>query len=138
MSTPRFEGAITTSEEIPDQSVVPAPVRPPRPLLIEVASAILIVGGLTGFAGVFTVTGVLQLLVLGINIVTVVVGILVRSGRSWVLAINVVAVALFLELTALGTTFGIVFAILDAFVLFALIKHRAWFDWRPDGDGVGA
>jgi hypothetical protein len=138
MSSPRFEGAVTTPDEVPDQTVVPPPERPRRPILIEIASAILIVGGLTGFAGVLSVTGPLQVLVLTINLLTIVVGVLIRSGRAWVLALNVVVIAIFLELTALGTTFGIVYLILDSIVLFALLRHRPWFDWSPDGDGVGA
>jgi hypothetical protein len=138
MSSPRFEGAVTTPDEVPDQTVVPPPERPRRPILIEVASAILIVGGLTGFAGVLSVTGPLQVLVLTINLLTIVVGILIRAGRGWVLAINVVVIAIFLEITALGTTFGIVFLALDSIVLFALLRHRPWFDWQPDGDGIGA
>ena len=131
-SRPRFEGAITTSDEIPDQTVLPPAERPRRPILIELASAILIVGGLTSLAGVFTVTGLLQVVVLAINLLTIVVGILIRAGRGWVLALNVVVIAIFLELTAISTSFGILFLILDSFVLFALLRHRPWFEWQPD------
>lgn len=129
---PRFEGAITTPDEIPDQSVAPPAERPRRPILIEIASAILIVGGLTSLAGVFSVTGLLQVLVLAIDLLTIVVGILIRSGRGWVLALNVVVIAIFLEATAISTSFGILFLVLDSIVLFALLRHRAWFDWRPE------
>ena len=44
------------------------------------------------------------------------------------LDLNVVAIALFIELTALPSGVAIVFAGLDAIVLAALIRHRAWFD----------
>ena len=132
MSRPRFEGAVTTPDDIPDQSIVPAPERPPRPLLIEIASAILIVGGLTGLVGALSVSGPLLVIVLAINALSIAVGVLIRAGRGWVLAINVVAVALFLELTAISTTFGIIFGVLDAIVLIGLLRHRSWFDWRPD------
>jgi hypothetical protein len=131
-SRPRFEGAITTPDEIPDQSAAPPAERPRRPILIEIASAILIVGGLTSLVGVFSVTGLLQVLVVAIDLLTIVVGILIRSGRGWVLALNVVVIAIFLEATAISTSFGILFLVLDSIVLFALLRHRAWFDWRPD------
>lgn len=35
---------------------------------------------------------------------------------------------LFLEVTALPSPVAIVFALLDAVVLFALIRHRSWFE----------
>lgn len=150
MSPRRFDGAITTADdsgEIRDASLAPAPERPRRPILIELGSAILIVGGMTavlenvGFAvagaEVGVAAGPLGALILALNLLTILVGVLVRLGRAWVLAINVVAIALFLELTALPSTFAIVFAGLDAIVLFALFRHRAWFDWRPDEAAAG-
>ncbi len=59
---------------------------------------------------------------------TLIVGLLVRAGRAWLLDVNVVAVILFLEVTALPSPVAIVFALLDAIVLFALIRHRSWFE----------
>ena len=50
--TRRFDGAITTPADEPDSTRSPAPMRPPRPLSIEISSAILIVGG--AFATVST------------------------------------------------------------------------------------
>lgn len=115
-----------------DASVVPAPGRPPRPLLIEIAGAILIVGGLTSILGSLGTlgpnAGALDIVFLGLGALTVLVGLLVRAGRAWVIDVNVVAVVLFLELTALPSTVAIVFVALDTIVLFALIRHRAWFD----------
>jgi hypothetical protein len=141
----RFDGAITTpadSGEAADASQVPVPQRPPRPVLIELASAILIVGGATATVSALAYagsgqaggTGPLAFLFLVIDVLTVVVGIRIRSGRWWVLAINVVAVALFLELTALPNAFAILFAAFDTLVLFALLRHRAWFEWTPEAD----
>lgn len=132
----RFEGAITTAADggaIADSSVLPAPTRGPRPLLLEFAAASLVVGGLTGALGVVGTSGAatpgLDLVLLGLNVLTVIVGLLVRAGRAWVLALNVVAVVLFLEVTALPSPFAIVFTGIDSIVLFALIRHRSWF--RP-------
>lgn len=140
MSARPFEGAVTTPEdggEVRDASIVPEPERPRRPVLIELASAILIVGGMTstlrtlGYVLGGGPGGLVETLVLGLDALMVLVGILARSGRAWVLAINVVAIALFLEVTALPATFAIVSAALDAVVLVALFRHRSWFDWRP-------
>lgn len=135
MARPRFEGAVTTPDvggEIPDQSIVPAPTRPARPILVELAAAILIVGGLTSLIGSLAAPGIVALLLVTLNVVMVVLGVLIRRGRAWLIAVNVVAVALFLELTALPSAFAIVFSLLDAVVLVALLRHRAWFDWRAD------
>lgn len=135
MARPRFEGAVTTPDaggEIDDQSIVPAPTRPDRPVLVELAAAILVVGGLTSLIGSLAAPGIVAILLVALNVVMVILGVLIRRGEAWLIAINVVAVALFLELTALPSAFAIVFSLLDAIVLVALIRHRAWFDWRPD------
>lgn len=136
MVRPRFEGAVTTPEaggEIADQSIVPAPTRPDRPILVEMAAAILIVGGLTSLIGSLAAPGIIAILLVALNVVMVILGVLIRRGQAWLIAINVVAVALFLELTALPSAFAIIFALLDAVVLVALIRYRSWFDWRADG-----
>jgi hypothetical protein len=140
----RFEGAITTPADEPrDSSVLPPPERPPRPILVEVAAAILIVGGAAGaLAAILSVaSGVkapvgaepIVLIQYALIVLTVVVGLLVRNGRAWLLCVNVAAVLLFLDLTAVpsGNGFAILFSILDAIVFVALIRHRAWFGWRP-------
>lgn len=133
----RFDGAITLpgpGAEPTDASIEPAPARPRRPLLVETAAAILIVGGLTSILGSLgtldATTGALDVLFIGPAVLTV-VGLLVRAGRAWILAINVVAVVLFLEATALPSAVAIVFVTLDTIVLYALIRHRAWFE-RPE------
>jgi len=139
MPTDRFAGAITTPVDPPAET--PPASRPPRPAIIEAAAAILIVGGLTGLAtspspfqpGI----GPLASLFVILDVVTVIVGIAVRSGRAWVLALNVTAIALFLEISALPAPIALLLALLDALVLVALIRHRDWFDWRPDRPGDG-
>ncbi|HET7167880.1 MAG TPA: hypothetical protein VFI69_01645 [Candidatus Limnocylindrales bacterium] len=131
----RFDGAITrpgAGAEPADASIVPAPTRPRRPLLIETAAAILIVGGLTSILGSLgtldPATGVLDVLFILLAVLTVIVGLLVRAGRWWILDINIVAVVLFLEATALPSAVAIIFVTLDTIVLYALIRHRAWFE----------
>jgi hypothetical protein len=147
--TPRFDGAITTPADEPDSTRQPEATRPPRPLSLEISSAILIVGGVLATIGTLGVAGayagnrapgaglLLALLVI-LNVLTVVVGVLVRRGAAWVLCINVVAIVLFVELTAVpgGGAFAAGLAALDAFVFVAVVRNRAWFDWRPRGEEV--
>jgi hypothetical protein len=143
----RFEGAITTpadSGEVPDASIPPEPRRPPRPALVELSAAILIIGGVVDLAtgmSPFQPGGLpLGVLFAALDILTIVVGVLIRLGRGWVLALNVTAIALFLELTALPSPIALLMAILDTVVMFTLIRHRPWFEWRPPTDDalVGA
>ncbi len=147
MASRRFEGAVTTpadSGDVPDQSIVPVPERPPRPLALEASAAVLIIGGFTSILGTIGYqigggdTGTLGLVILALDILTVMVGFLIRMGRAWVFAINVVAIALFLELTALPSAFAIVFVILDSLVVFSLFRHRRWFDWEPPDSSESA
>ena len=57
-------------------------------------------------------------------------GFLIRSGRGWLVTINVVAVAAFLELLTL--TFGGIFAaLLYMVVLGILLREQWWFRWSP-------
>jgi hypothetical protein len=142
--TRRFEGAITTPTDAPDSAKAPGATRPRRPLSIEISSAILIVGGLLATLGTMVaatadVAGpddpgarAVSALLLILNVLTVVVGVVVRRGAAWILCINVVAIALFVELTAVpgGGAYVAVLAALDAFVFVALLRNRAWFDWR--------
>ena len=137
MADGRFEGALTGPSgrhgRTPAGATSLVPVRPRRPPLVEFAAAVLIIGGLTGVlgrigAGGLVTSGPLELALLTLNLVTIVVGLLVRAGRGWVLALNVVAIVLFIEVTALPSGVAIVFAALDALVLAALIRHRDWFD----------
>ena len=143
---PHFDGAITRPDEDPlDSTLPPASRRPARPLSIEIAAAILIVGGLAGSVGTIGATlgadpaagdagarPVIALLLV-LNALTVIVGVMVRLGRSWPLAINVVAVLVFIELTAVpnGSAVATLLAALDGFVFVALARNRAWFGWRP-------
>jgi hypothetical protein len=141
MASRRFDGAVTTpddSGEVRDASAIPDPERPRRPIMIELASAILIVGGMTSVLGTVGFqlsggeSGFVGFLVLMLNFLLIVVGAVIRMGRAWILAINVVAIALFLEVTALPSAFAIVYGLMDAVVLIALLRYRWWFDWRPE------
>jgi hypothetical protein len=142
----RFEGAVTRPVEPTDSTVPPKPERPPRPILVEVSAAILIVGGLTAIVGSVggslyggtanpTPPAILALFLL-LDVLTVAVGVLIRGGRGWVLALNVVVVVLFVEFLALPSAIAVLYLVLDSVVLYALIRHRWWFDWRADDEPV--
>jgi hypothetical protein len=120
--------------------------RPARPALVEVAAAILIVGGVISLLSSIEVVATfaqrsqadlgISLLSVAIGAGLLVLGILVRYGRAWLLTVNVVAVVAFLELIS-GTIVGLFFGGLDVFVVLALFYERPWFQWRPPGlDGT--
>jgi hypothetical protein len=144
----RFDGAITTPEDdLLDSSVVPAAERPPRPILVELGSAILIVGGITaivGWVGAQIVkpdipadAGLVPALVVGLNVVTIATGLLIRGGRYWRFCINIIAIAMFLYLTRFPNPIAVFYLMLDTIVFFGLVRHRAWFDWKaPDGSAA--
>jgi hypothetical protein len=104
--------------------------------LVELATAILIVGGglsfvtsieaLSSLADQGTAELSVAALSLFIGSVSVVLGLLLRTGRAWLVGINAVAIASFLELIS-GTTIGLVYGALDVFVVLALVATRDWF-----------
>jgi hypothetical protein len=120
------------------------PVRPPRPIGVEIAAAVMIVTGVMNtlvtieatwaMANRNEATVPIAALSLALGIGSVILGFLVRSGRAWLVAVNVLAVAGFLELTS-GTPPGFLFGGLDVIVVVLLMRDRPWFTWSPDGDG---
>jgi hypothetical protein len=77
-------------------------------------------------------TGLGGVIISVLNVLMIATGILLRRARGWRLGLNVAAIALFIELTLLPSAFGVLFAFMDAIVLYALIRHRAWFLWTPE------
>ncbi|HEX7950720.1 MAG TPA: hypothetical protein VF494_10260 [Candidatus Limnocylindrales bacterium] len=119
--------------------------RPPRPVLVELAAAVLVVGALLSivssievvfrFASEGQPTDPFAAITTGVGLGLLVLGLLVRSGRAWLVTVNVVAVVAFLELIS-SSIVGLLFGGLDVFVLLALVRERPWFEWRPeDPDG---
>ena len=125
--------------------------RPPRPMAVELATAMVIVSGVVSvlisieaFARMNELGSAgtqLTLPSIAIGLASVLLGILLRSGRAWLIGINVLAVAGFLELLS-GTPIGIVFGSIDAIAVVVLMAYRPWFRWRrgqvlgraPDGE----
>jgi hypothetical protein len=118
----------------------PAIDRPRRPVLVEVAAAILIMGSVTDvilslealFAAPTGVGRALAATAVSLGVLLVLLGWFIRKGRAWLLTLNVVAVAAFLELQSL-TFVGLVSGIIDMIVVGILLRERWWFQWRaPD------
>ena len=122
------------------------PERPRRPVGVEIAAAIMIVSG-----AVATLVSVqaamhasdlgeldepLAALSIGIGVGTVLLGILVRVGRAWLIALNVSAVAGFLELTS-GSEAGLLFGLMDVLVVILLLRDRPWFTGPDEDAGAG-
>jgi hypothetical protein len=122
----------------------PAIERPRRPVLVEVAAAILIVGSamdvLISFEGMTsapTALGrVLAATSVSVGVLLVILGSLLRKGRAWLVALNVAAVAAFLGLQSLSLV-GILGAVFDMAVVGILLRERWWFQWRPPDEAAG-
>ena len=113
-----------------------ATAAPPRPPLVELAAAILIVGGVLGVVGALGAAAGLPLgsepllaLTLALNIGAIVVGILARTGRAWLVAVNYVAVLAFLDLMAAGRGgLAVLLGVTEVIALVILFANKAWFD----------
>jgi hypothetical protein len=113
-----------------------AAARPPRPVLVELATAILIIGGALGFVTSIEAMsrmadlGTLEISVASLSFfigaASVVLGLLLRTGRAWLVGVNLIAIAGFLELIS-GTVVGLLYGALDVFVVLALVATRDWF-----------
>ncbi len=118
--------------------------RPDRPVAVELAAALLICGGAFGIiqsylgellmTGSLPMPGVATVLAFVLDGLAIGLGIAIRSGRAWVLTLNVSAIYAFLYLSSLPNQIGLVFGLAQLFVVGALIARRPWFDamrtWR--------
>ena len=130
---------MTVETDPSDDSVDPGDASdqtPARPAVIELAAAILIVSGVLGLVGTIGAASDLPSgaeLVLGItaalNLGSIVIGVLVRFGRAWLLDVNFVAVLGFLDVVA-GAASGLalLLGIADVVVVVILLLHKPWFD----------
>ena len=107
-------------------------------MLVELASAILVVGAAVNL--LISVDGLVSLaqtggdialptvITIAVATLTLGLGIATRFGRAWLVTLNVMAVIGFLELLS-GTSIGLLFGLLDVFVVLALLRERPWFEW---------
>lgn len=131
-----------TGEDTADPDVADGVVPPPRrPLLVEFATAVLVVGGSFGvLQKVFTplvaptelgAIDPLFAFLFVLDVVSVVSGLVLRTGRSWIPAANVAAVYAFLHLATLTPT-GVALTAVYLAVVVACFLSRAWFDGMRD------
>ncbi|OGO54215.1 MAG: hypothetical protein A2V84_12095 [Chloroflexi bacterium RBG_16_70_13] len=134
---------MTTGPAFPDTST-PAPPAPPppRPPAVELAAAILIVGGIVNLVGAFlaaaTTTGegdAFLWLTLVLNATSVTLGVLTRMGRLWLITVNFAAILGFLDLLGASVNpAALMLGLAEVLVVVILIRHKPWFDelrrWR--------
>ena len=139
----RFEGAITTPDEEEPDSAAPPSARAPagvrcswssrRPSSSSAASPPSSASLQQLVAPACLPMPACVLLIAAVDLAAFAIGLLIRAGRWWRLCINVVAIAMFLYLTRFSNPIAVLYFILDTVVFYALMRHRAWFDWvrRP-------
>ena len=71
---------------------------------------------------------------LALQILTIAIGLLMRTGRAWIAAVNVLAVLAFLEILRLSSPVSLTLAILFVLTFAAAFANKPWFDamgaWR--------
>lgn len=120
----------------------PEPLRPARPASVELAAAILIVGGaIQLLLGLTTLPGLppgaegIAALALALNVATIATGVLIRAGRAWLVAVNFAAILGFLDLLgAGGSPLQLMLGAAEVVVVAILLARKPWFDslaqWR--------
>ena len=107
-----------------------------RPAAVELAAALLIVGGainlIGGLSGISSLppgTEPVFALTVALAIGSIVVGLLVRGGRLWLVAVNLAAVLGFLDLLGAGASpLSLMHGLADILVVVILFRHKPWFD----------
>ena len=124
------------------------PIRPARPALVELAAAILIVGGaMQLIVTIATLSGVppgaepFLAVALALNVASITLGALARTGRAWLLAINFAAVVAFLDLLGSGgSPLSLTLGAAEVLVVAILVARKPWFDamraWRAAIDAA--
>ncbi|HZM73412.1 MAG TPA: hypothetical protein VFC71_08525 [Candidatus Polarisedimenticolia bacterium] len=128
-----------TGEATADVDVAAVAIPAPRrPLLVEFGTAVLVVGGAFGvlqkvFTPLIAATAFdpLFAFLFALDAVSVIAGIVLRTGRSWIPAANVAAVYAFLHL-ATQTPTGVALTAVFLAVVVACFASREWFDAMRD------
>jgi hypothetical protein len=109
---------------------------PARPAAIELAGALLIVGGVISVVSAVSnlsslPPGVEPILALTVALAigSLIVGVLVRLGRFWLVAVNYAAVLGFLDLLGAGASpLALMLGLADVLVVVILFRYKPWFD----------
>ena len=120
------------------------PIRPARPAAVELAAAIMIVGGaIQLLLGLTTLPGLppggegFAALALVLNVATIGTGILIRAGTWWLIAVNFTAIVGYLDLLgAGGSPLQLMLGAAEVLVVAILLARKPWFDalaqWRAE------
>ena len=110
---------------------------PPRPAAIDLAAAILVLGGLLGFSqlavGDYVLTGSLPAKdpILGVATIayaaSIVLGVVVRMGRGWLPALNFALLVALLYLPAAGRPLVLTLVLAHALAAVIILRFRRWF-----------
>ena len=108
-----------------------------RPQVIEIAAAVLVLGGLFGLSqllvGDYVITGSLpaKVPILGVALVlylaSTILGVTVRIGRGWLPALNLAGIFAVLLLLAMDRLANAVMALAYAVAFVILLRERRWF-----------
>lgn len=113
---------------------------PARPLLVEFGAAILVIGGAFGLLaklfdplvpGAALAFDPVLILAIVLDVLAIAAGVLLRTGRTWIVAANLAAVLAFLHLVSQSVA-GIAFAAAYLAVVAACFLVRDWFDAMKD------
>jgi hypothetical protein len=119
-------------------------VRPARPASVELAAAILIVcGAVQLISGIISLSSIppgvetFAALVFALNVASIALGLIVRTGRAWLVAINFAAILGFLDLLGSGgSPLSLMLGAAEVLVVAILLARKPWFDamsvWRED------
>jgi len=126
----------TLADETEPIEDAPDTPMPSRPAAIELASAILVVAGVIGLLGVgsmaldpATAGDPFLVVTAALAIGSIAMGLLIRLGRSWILALNYVAVLGFLDLLGSGASpLALMLGLADIVVVVILFANKPWFD----------
>ncbi len=111
---------------------------------MELAAAILIVGGaMQLIVTTATLSGVppgrnpFLAVALTLNVASIAIGALARTGRAWLLALNFAAVVAFLDLLGSGgSPLSLTLGVAEVLVVAILVARKPWFDamraWRAE------
>lgn len=124
------------AEGLPSDEDEPDVPLPPRPPAVELAAALLIVGGAISVLGALCSvsslpagTELILALTIALAVGSIVVGLLVRLGRLWLVAVNLATVLGFLDLLGAGASpVALMLGLADIVVVVILFRHKPWFD----------
>ena len=109
---------------------------PARSAAVELAAAILIVGGaISVLSAVSNLSSLppgvesIVALTVALAIGSIIVGVLVRLGRFWIAAVNYAAVLGFLDLLGAGASpLALMHGLSNVRVVVILFRDKSWFD----------